>query len=301
MGLFQSKQQTKKKTPADEVTIVVHEVFNEAYREELRTIGRESFKQIISDNTSSFKKDLDAAIADVSSELKSHMTKQLDVTIAHVSSELNKRLDERLAESDRVAADAQDQAVQSLNRNAQALHEKYQQLNSTLQKTIASQEAMMIGVFEENKSQMTTTQHSQDVVLQSLKESAQTAQDQTKLLNATLRKSITDQEAAMHMVLEENQARVTATQTAQDAALKSLDSSAKALEEQHQQLSQLLQKTVADQEAMLVNVFQDNMAQIIEHYLLGALGDQFDMKAQLPSIIKQMDANKQAMMDDIKL
>jgi hypothetical protein len=301
MGLFQSKQQTKKKTPADEVTIVVHEVFNEAYREELRTIGRESFKQIISDNTSSFKKDLDAAIADVSSELKSHMTKQLDVTIAHVSSELNKRLDERLAESDRVAADAQDQAVQSLNRNAQALHEKYQQLNSTLQKTIASQEAMMIGVFEENKSQMTTTQHSQDVVLQSLKESAQTAQDQTKLLNATLRKSITDQEAAMHMVLEENQARVTATQTAQDAALKSLDSSAKALEEQHQQLSQLLQKTVADQEAMLVDVFQDNMAQIIEHYLLGALGDQFDMKAQLPSIIKQMDANKQAMMDDIKL
>lgn len=301
MGLFQSKQQTKKKTPADEVTIVVHEVFNEAYREELRTIGRESFKQIISDNTSSFKKDLDAAIADVSSELKSHMTKQLDVTIAHVSSELNKRLDERLAESDRVAADAQDQAVQSLNRNAQALHEKYQQLNSTLQKTIASQEAMMIGVFEENKSQMTTTQHSQDVVLQSLKESAQTAQDQTKLLNATLRKSITDQEAAMHMVLEENQARVTATQTAQDAALKSLDSSAKALEEQHQQLSQLLQKTVADQEAMLVNVFQDNMAQIIEHYLLGALGDQFDMKAQLPSIIKQMDANKQAMMDDIRL
>jgi hypothetical protein len=301
MGLFQSKQQTKKKTPADEVTIVVHEVFNEAYREELRTIGRDSFKQIISDNTASFKKDLDSAIADVSTELKSHMTKQLDVTIAHVSSELTKRLNDRLAESDRVTADAQDQAVQSLNRNAQVLHEKYQQLNSTEQQTVASQEAMMIGVFEENKSQMTTTQHSQDVVLQSLKESAQTAQDQTKLLNAALQKSINDQEAAMKMVLEENQARVTATQTAQDAALKSLDSSAKALEEQHQQLSQLLQKTVADQEAMLVNVFQDNMAQIIEHYLLGALGDQFDMKAQLPSIIKQMDANKQAMMDDMKL
>jgi hypothetical protein len=301
MGLFQSKQQTKKKTPADEVTIVVHEVFNEAYREELRTIGRDSFKQIISDNTASFKKDLDSAIADVSTELKSHMTKQLDVTIAHVSSELTKRLNDRLAESDRVTADAQDQAVQSLNRNAQVLHEKYQQLNSTLQQTVASQEAMMIGVFEENKSQMTTTQHSQDVVLQSLKESAQTAQDQTKLLNAALQKSINDQEAAMKMVLEENQARVTATQTAQDAALKTLDSSAKALEEQHQQLSQLLQKTVADQEAMLVNVFQDNMAQIIEHYLLGALGDQFDMKAQLPSIIKQMDANKQAMMDDMKL
>lgn len=301
MGLFQSKQQTKKETPADDASVVVHEVFDESYREELRTIGRELFKQTISDNTASFKKDLDTAIADVSVELKSYMTKQLDASITHVTSELTKRLDERLAESDRVTGDAQEQAVQSLNRNAQTLHEKYQQLNSTLQQTVASQEAMMIGVFEENKSQMTATQHAQDVVLQSLKESAQTARDQTKLLNATLQKTITDQEAAMHMVLEENQARVTATQTAQDAALKSLDSSAKALQEQHQQLSQLLQKTVADQEAMLMNVFQDNMAQIIEHYLLGALGDQYDMKAQLPSIIKQMDANKQAMMDDIKL
>jgi hypothetical protein len=31
------------------------------------------------------------------------------------------------------------------------------------------------------------------------------------------------------------------------------------------------------------------------------LGDQYDMKAQLPLIIKQMEANRQAMMDDMKL
>jgi hypothetical protein len=43
------------------------------------------------------------------------------------------------------------------------------------------------------------------------------------------------------------------------------------------------------------------MAVVVEHYLLGALGEQYDMKAQLPMIIKQMDANKKAMMDDMKL
>jgi hypothetical protein len=43
------------------------------------------------------------------------------------------------------------------------------------------------------------------------------------------------------------------------------------------------------------------MAQIVEHYLLGALGDQFDMKAQLPSILQQLEENKQAIVDDMKL
>lgn len=52
---------------------------------------------------------------------------------------------------------------------------------------------------------------------------------------------------------------------------------------------------------MLVDAFEQNMAQIIEHYLLGALGDQYDLKAQLPSIIKQMQDNKQAIVDDMKL
>ena len=52
---------------------------------------------------------------------------------------------------------------------------------------------------------------------------------------------------------------------------------------------------------MMVDSFQDNMAQIVEHYLLGALGDQFDIKSQLPSIIKQLEENKQAIADDMKL
>lgn len=300
MGLFKGKH-TDKKSPAEEAVDVVAEVFDEQYREELRANGRDYFKKVIDDNATLFKQDLDTTITEVGQELKSYMTKRLDATIDNVNSEINRQLNERLLEYDRVTKDAQDQAVQSLNRNAVALHEKYQQLGQTLQQTIASQEAMMIGVFEENKARMTVTQEAQDEALEQLEKNIEASRERSEQLGATLQKSVADQEAMLTKIFEENTARVDETKNAQAAALDSLNSSAKALEEQHQKLRQTLEKTVADQETMLVGVFEENMAQIIEHYLLGALGDQFDMKAQLPLIIGQMEENKQAIVDDMKL
>lgn len=301
MGLFQSKQQTKQHSPVDETQSAVAELFDEQYREELRSIGRDYFKSIVEDNTVSLAKSMDDTIAQVSSDLKVHMMAKLDATIEHINRELAMQLDQRLIASDRITKDAQDLAVQSLNRNAQALHDKYQQLGQSLQQSISSQEAMMITVFEENKARMVATQGAQEGVLQSLKESSQVARDQTHQLRQTLQQATTDQQAAMAEVFEDNKARVVATKQAQDTALADLQRSAEALHQQHQQMSTMLQDSVAKQKDMLVGVFQDNMARIVEHYVLGALGDQYDMKAQLPSIIAQMNANKQAMMDDMKL
>lgn len=300
MGLFQSKH-SDKKSPAQEAADVVAEVFDDQYREELRASGRDYLKKVMDENAGAIKKDLDATVAEVGSELKSYMTKRLDATIDDLNTEINRQLNERLVEYDRVTKDAQDQAVQSLNRNAVALHEKYQQLGQTLQQTIASQEAMMIGVFEENKARMAQTQEAQDEALDVLEHNIQSSQERSEQLGATLQKSVADQEQLLAKIFEENMERVNATKDAQTKALDSLTRSAQALEEQHQQMSEKLAKTVADQETMLVNVFEENMAQIIEHYLLGALGDQFDMKAQLPLIIGQMEENKQTIVDDMKL
>jgi len=301
MGLFQGKHQSKKHSPPDEVLETVHEMFDDHYREELRKTGKEYFERVISESAVRFKQDLDDTIVTVNNDLKDYMTKRLDATIAHVDEELTKRLDERLAEYDKVTKDAQDQAIQSLNRNAHTLHDKYQQLATTLQQSMASQEAMMIGVFEENKARMIKTQGAQEMVLQSLQTSAQSSQQQSQQLNATLEKTIADQSALLVKVFKDNEARITATKDAQDAALQTLNASAQALSQQYQQLSATLQQSVADQKAMLVGAFESNMAQVIEHYLLGALGDQYDMKAQLPMIIKQMETNKQEIMDDMKL
>lgn len=43
------------------------------------------------------------------------------------------------------------------------------------------------------------------------------------------------------------------------------------------------------------------MARIVENYLVAAIGEQYNLKSQLPSIIKQLEENKQAIVDDIKL
>jgi hypothetical protein len=40
---------------------------------------------------------------------------------------------------------------------------------------------------------------------------------------------------------------------------------------------------------------------VVEHYLVGALGDQYDLKTQLPSILASLEENKQTIVDDVKL
>jgi hypothetical protein len=88
---------------------------------------------------------------------------------------------------------------------------------------------------------------------------------------------------------------------AQQLALSSLQKTAQDVETQRLQLADALKKDVAAREVALLKVYEENMAKIVEHYVLLALGDQFDLKAQLPYIIAQMEANKQAIMEDMRL
>lgn len=144
-------------------------------------------------------------------------------------------------------------------------------------------------------------QEAQQVALKTMTDSAKTLKEQHDHLRTALQKNVNDQQDLLHTAFDENKAQITAMKDAQESALKWLNQSAQSLHDQYQQMDKLLQKGIKDQEEMLVSSFQGNMAQIIEHYLLGALGDQYDMKAQLPAIIKQMEQNKQAIVDDINL
>lgn len=141
----------------------------------------------------------------------------------------------------------------------------------------------------------------QDVALQSVIRSAQVVREQHERLSETLQKDIADQQLAFAETFRENKTKLAKLQDAQGQALESITATAKSLEEQHEKLNQAVQKNIDEQKAVLVKAFDENMAQIIEHYLLEALGDQYGLKTQLPSIIKQMEANKQAIMDDITL
>lgn len=191
------------------------------------------------------------------------------------------------------------QFEQSVEQN-EALFKK--DLDATVAKANAEIKAHITKRLDEQIAENNDIlQDAQEQALKSLTQSSKDLQDQHKQLNDLLQKNIADQQEALKIAFDENKAQIAAMREAQASALQWLNESAKALQEQHQQLSQTLQKNVLDQETMLVTAFEENMAQIIEHYLLGALGDQYDLKAQLPAIIHQMETNKQAIVDDMKL
>lgn len=146
-----------------------------------------------------------------------------------------------------------------------------------------------------------TLAEAQEQALRSMTEGAQAMKEQHEQMRAVLQKNVTDQQSLLHSTFEENKAHISAMKEAQDAALKWLNQSAQQLNDQYQTMSATLQKNVADQQQMLINGFENNMAAIVEHYLLGALGEQYDLKAQLPAIIQQMEENKKAIVDDMTL
>lgn len=251
VGLFQHKQDSNKKSPIVKVYEDEKNFFDESFREDIKNHAREYFDEIIKQNVVIFKQDLDAAVLEISGELRTKTVEHLDSTIAKVNSELKehatKQLDERFAAYGKEMQDAQTATLKSLGESAKVLEDQYQDFSQTIQKSIANQNVMIHGVFEENMGRMTAMKDEQAAALQTIKDSA------------------------------------------------------KALEAQYQNIGETLQQHVSEQQERILATFQDNMAQVVEHYLLGALGDQYDLKAQLPSIIKQMEANKQAMMDDMKL
>jgi hypothetical protein len=88
---------------------------------------------------------------------------------------------------------------------------------------------------------------------------------------------------------------------AQELTLGTLQKTAQELEQQRQELSEAMKKSVAAREAGILSAFETNMAEIVEHYVLQSLGEQFDMKSQLPYIMKQMEEHKKEMTEDMLL
>jgi len=88
---------------------------------------------------------------------------------------------------------------------------------------------------------------------------------------------------------------------AQELTLGTLQRTAEELEQQRQELSAAMKKSVTAREAGILNSFETNMAEVVEHYVMQSLGEQFDMKSQLPYIMKQMEEHKKEMMEDMLL
>lgn len=86
---------------------------------------------------------------------------------------------------------------------------------------------------------------------------------------------------------------------AKQLAIESIQKTNTAIDEQRQLLSQEVQKEILAEKQQLLQHFEANMTQIVNHYVLAAIGNQIDLNDQLEFILADLEANKQAIIDDI--
>lgn len=87
---------------------------------------------------------------------------------------------------------------------------------------------------------------------------------------------------------------------AKTLALESITKTQEAIEQQRQMMGAQLLQEIENEKQRLVKRFEDNMADIVNHYVLLAIGDQIDLNDQLEFILADLDANKEAIMQDLK-
>lgn len=86
---------------------------------------------------------------------------------------------------------------------------------------------------------------------------------------------------------------------AKQMAIDSITKTQAAIEQQRQMMGQQLQQEVQAERARLIKRFEDHMADIVNHYVLAAIGDQIDLNDQLEYILSDLEANKEAIVRDI--
>ena len=86
---------------------------------------------------------------------------------------------------------------------------------------------------------------------------------------------------------------------AKQLAIESIQKTNAAIDEQRQTLGAQLQTQATAERARLLKHFEENMADVVNHYVLAAIGDQIDLSDQLEYILGDLEVNKQAILEDI--
>lgn len=86
---------------------------------------------------------------------------------------------------------------------------------------------------------------------------------------------------------------------AKQLAVESIEKTKEAIDDQRSALSSQLEKEVSDEKARRIKRFDENMADVVNHYVLAAIGNQIDLNDQLEYILGELEANKQAILEDV--
>ena len=86
---------------------------------------------------------------------------------------------------------------------------------------------------------------------------------------------------------------------AKTLAMESISKTQEAIEQQRQMMGAQLLKEIESEKQRLIQRFEDNIADIVNHYVLLAIGDQIDLNDQLEFILADLDVNKEALIKDL--
>lgn len=88
-------------------------------------------------------------------------------------------------------------------------------------------------------------------------------------------------------------------ESAKDLAVEALQKTQETVEQQRAELSKKLQEELVNEKKMLLEKFEENMGQVVNHYILEAIGGELDISDQMEYIYQHLEDNKQAILEDI--
>ena len=88
--------------------------------------------------------------------------------------------------------------------------------------------------------------------------------------------------------------------SARDIALESIKKTQEIIDQQRTQLEQQMNDQAAEEKQRLIDRFEKNMADILNHYILDTIGGEIDLNDQLEYIFQSLEENKKAILEDVK-
>lgn len=116
----------------------------------------------------------------------------------------------------------------------------------------------------------------------------------TSQLNEYMKQEITKK-------LQEEFAKYEASITdAKQLAIDSIEKTQEAVDQQRKALGEQLAHELSVEKDNIIKRFESNMAEIVNHYVISAIGNQIDLNDQLEYILAELETNKADIVEDIK-
>lgn len=87
---------------------------------------------------------------------------------------------------------------------------------------------------------------------------------------------------------------------AKQLAIESIEKTKTAIDDERKSLVAQLEKEVVEEKERRIKQFEERMSQIINHYVLEAIGNQIDLGDQLEYILAEMESHKAAIVEDVR-